>query len=91
MQKRLLTIADSKHLYSSEKYGTNPKSFLTAKLGMYDLKETLSMEWERYRSFVSQLFEFNLEKNFINGVEFDGIKRSYPVKIFNYNKYSDIK
>ncbi|OPZ32586.1 MAG: Modification methylase MboII [Tenericutes bacterium ADurb.BinA124] len=91
MQKRLLNIADSNNLINGEKYGKEPKPFMSCKLGMYDLKETLSMEWEKYKNFVSQLFEIKMEKNIINGVEFDGYKSRYPVKIFNYNKYKDTK
>jgi DNA modification methylase len=89
MQKRLLNIANTNDLVKGGKYGQDPKPFISCKLGMYDLKETLSMEWEKYKNFVSQLFEIKLEKNTINGVEFDGYKSRYPVKIFDYNKYKD--
>lgn len=89
MQKRLLNIANTNDLVKGGKYGQDPKPFISCKLGMYDLKETLSMEWEKYKNFVSQLFEIKLEKNTINGVEFDGYKNRYPVKIFDYNKYKD--
>ncbi len=89
MQKRLLNIANTNDLVKGGKYGQDPKPFISCKIGMYDLKETLSMEWEKYKNFVSQLFEIKLEKNTINGVEFDGYKSRYPVKIFDYNKYKD--
>ena len=89
MQKRLLNIANTNDLVKGGKYGQDPKPFISCKLGMYDLKETLSMEWEKYKNFVSQLFEIKLEKNTTNGVEFDGYKSRYPVKIFDYNKYKD--
>lgn len=89
MKKRLLNIANTNDLVKGGKYGQDPKPFISCKLGMYDLKETLSMEWEKYKNFVSQLFEIKLEKNTINGVEFDGYKSRYPVKIFDYNKYKD--
>ena len=89
MRKRLLNIANTNDLVKGGKYGQDPKPFISCKLGMYDLKETLSMEWEKYKNFVSQLFEIKLEKNTINGVEFDGYKSRYPVKIFDYNKYKD--
>ncbi|MEL7596561.1 MAG: hypothetical protein AAGU01_00005, partial [Clostridiaceae bacterium] len=39
--------------------------------------------------FVSQLFEFDLTPSSINGVKFDGDKRGFPVKIFNYIEYED--
>lgn len=91
MQRRLLNIAESKDLEKNGSYSKNPKPFMTCKLGMYDLKETLSMGWANYREFVSQLFEFNLIENAVNGVPFDGLKRGYPVKIFNFNKYEKTK
>ena len=89
MQKRLLKIDESKDLKKNEDYSEKPRAFMTSKLGMYDLKETLSMEWTKYQEFVSQLFEFNLEETIINGVPFEGNKRSFPVKIFNYEKFKD--
>ena len=89
MQKRLLEIEKSKCLHSDKEYNEKPKSFMTCKLGMYDLKQTLEMDMERYVEFVSQLFEFERIENFINGVLFEGNKRGFPVKIFNYEKYSE--
>ena len=89
MQKRLLKIEDSKDLEANEKYKKKARSFMTCKLGVYDLKQTLNMDWEKYKKFVSHLFEFEIEPNSINGVQFDGEKRGFPVKIFNYMKYSE--
>lgn len=89
MQKRLLEIEKSKCLHSDKEYNEKPKSFMTCKLGMYDLKQTLEMDMERYVEFVSQLFEFERIENSINGVLFEGNKRGFPVKIFNYEKYSE--
>lgn len=87
MQKRLLKINETKSLEKDENYSKKPKSFITCRLGMYDLEETLNMEWIKYQEFVSQLFEFNLEEKIINGVKFEGDKRSFPVKVFNYQKF----
>lgn len=89
MQKRLLEIEKSKCLYSDKEYNKKPKSFMTCKLGMYDLKQTLEMDMVRYEEFVSQLFEFDRTEDSINGVLFEGNKRGFPVKIFNYEKYSE--
>lgn len=89
MQKRLLEIKSSKQLNSNKKYNKNPKSFMTCKLGVYDLKQTLEMNKEKYGVFVSQLFEFERKENYINGVLFEGNKRGFPVKIFDYEKYSE--
>ena len=91
MQKRLLQISQTNSLINPGKdYNKNPKSFVTAKLGMYDLQKTLEMDMEKYKEFVSQLFEFDREENYINGMQFDGRKKRYPVKVFDYKKYQDV-
>lgn len=88
MQKRLLQIEDSKSLENNkEKYNKKARSFMTCKLGLYDLKQTLELERERYNYFVSQLFEFELQDYTMNGIQFDGEKRGYPVKIFDFMKF----
>ena len=51
---------------------------------MYDLGTTLNLEWDKYKHFVSQLFEFNQNEYRSSGIIFDGEKRGFPVKIFNY-------
>lgn len=88
MQKRILLINEGKDLTDKtdkpKKYGKQAKAFITCKLGMYDLKQTLNLEWDKYKEFVSQLFEFERIVQNIAGVEFDGEKRGFPVKIFNY-------
>jgi site-specific DNA-methyltransferase (adenine-specific)/adenine-specific DNA-methyltransferase len=93
MQKRILLINEGKDLTDKtekpRKYGKQAKAFITCKLGMYDLKQTLNLEWEKYKEFVSQLFEFEKTTQIISGVEFEGEKRGFPVKIFNYIKHKD--
>lgn len=93
MQKRILLIDEGKDLIDksakSKKYGKSARSFITCKLGMYDLKQTLSLEWDKYVHFVSQLFEFENKKVKLSGIEFDGEKRGFPVKIFDYFKYKE--
>lgn len=89
MQKRLLQIGDSKAIESEEKYKNRPKSFITASLGVYDLEKTLKLDWQKYKDFVAQLFEIEKDSLIINGVDFDGTKRNFPVKIFNYEKHSN--
>lgn len=85
MQKRILQIQDSKNLEDeSKKYNKKAKSFITCRLGMYDLGTTLNLEWDKYKHFVSQLFEFNQKEYRSSGIIFDGEKRGFPVKIFNY-------
>ena len=90
MQKRILQIQNSKDLENpKKKYGKTTKSFITAQLGIYDLKKALELEWQKYQKFVSSLFEIELKKHKIAGFEFDGKKRDYSVKIFDYRKFKD--
>ena len=90
MQKRILQIQDSKDLKNpKKKYSKKAKSFVTAQLGIYDLKKALDLEWQKYQEFVSGLFEVEIKKNKIAGFEFDGKKGDFPVKIFDYRKFKD--
>jgi site-specific DNA-methyltransferase (adenine-specific)/adenine-specific DNA-methyltransferase len=92
-QKRLLLINEGKDLLDKsskpKKYNKPAKSFITCKLGMYDLGTTLNLEWDKYKHFVSQLFEFDVKELKSSGVIFDGEKRGFPVKVFNYIKHKD--
>lgn len=90
MQKRILQIQDSKRMEDkTKKYNKKAKSFITCKLGMYDLGTTLNLEWDKYKHFVSQLFEFNQKEFKSSGITFDGEKRGFPVKIFNYIEHKE--
>ena len=89
MQKRLLQIQDSKCLESKTKYNKPARSFITCKLGMYDLGTTLNLEWDKYKHFVSQLFEYDAKEVKTSGIQFDGEKRGFPVKVFNYIEHKD--
>ncbi|MFB1403766.1 DNA methyltransferase, partial [Streptococcus pyogenes] len=71
MQKRLLQIQDSKCLESKTKYNKPARSFITCKLGMYDLGTTLNLEWNKYKHFVSQLFEYDAKEIKTSGIKFD--------------------
>ena len=93
MQKRILLINKGRDLLykgdKNKKYNKSARSFITCKLGMYDLKQTLTLEWDKYKHFVSQLFEFETKNNKISGIEFDGEKRGFPVKVFDYIKHKE--
>lgn len=90
MQKQILRIEDSKDLNDSKKkYSKKAKSFVTAQLGIYDLKKALDLEWQKYQEFVAGLFEIEIKKNKIAGFEFDGKKSDFPVKIFDYRTFKD--
>lgn len=93
MQKRLLLINEGKDLLDkntkAKKYNKPARSFITCKLGMYDLGTTLNLEWNKYKHFVSQLFEYDTKEVKTSGIQFDGEKRGFPVKVFNYIKHKD--
>src|SRR5699024_10912268 len=65
------------------------KSFITCKLGMYDLGTTLNLEWDKYKDFVSQLFEYDTKEIQSSGVKFDGEKRGFPVRVFDYIEHKE--
>ena len=89
-QKRLLRIAESKDLISTKKkYKKSAKPFVTAQLGVYDLKKAFELEWKEYKQFISGLFEIEIIDFDLAGFEFNGKKSEYPVKIFDYRKYKD--
>lgn len=93
MQKRLLLINESNDLIDinlkKKKYNKPAKAFITCKLGMYDLGTTLNLERDKYKHFVSQLFEFDEKEIKSSGIKFDGEKRGFPVKVFDYIKHKD--
>lgn len=90
MQKRLLQINNSKDLYDSKKkYNKKYNNFMTCTLGLYDLKKTFDLDWDKYCDFVSQLFEFKLKNHKINGICFEGKKNNYYVKIWNYKEHQN--
>lgn len=90
MQKRLLQIAESRDLENpNKKYGKKASPFITCTLGIYDLKKALNLEWDNYLQFVSNLFEVELNKQKVSGLEFDGKKDGYFVKIWDYNSYKN--
>src|SRR5699024_1209986 len=83
-------INDTKDLFNDKKkYAKEIKPSMTAKLGMYDLEKTLNMERKKYMEFVFSLFEVEAKDYDINGLKFDGVKRSFPVKVFDFIKFKD--
>ena len=91
MQKRILTIEDSKSLQKkNKKYGKKAKNFITCMLGMYDLDSLMKLEWSRYIDFVADLFELKIEKTKLGGIEFNAQKDQEPVLIWDYNKYKEV-
>jgi site-specific DNA-methyltransferase (adenine-specific)/adenine-specific DNA-methyltransferase len=89
MQKRILTIQDSKRLGDTKKkYGKKSRSFITAQLGLYDLGKVFDLQEAKYKEFVMGLFEVEALKNQkIGGFAVDGKKGEYFVKIFQHWKF----
>jgi site-specific DNA-methyltransferase (adenine-specific)/adenine-specific DNA-methyltransferase len=89
MQKRILTIQDSKDLNNpKKKHGKKSKSFIAAQLGLYDLGKVFDLQELKYKEFVMGLFEVEPLKNQkISGFEVDGKKGEYYVKIFQHWKF----
>ena len=86
----MLEIHKSKSLtLKNKKYNQRSKSFITCSLGAYDLKAALDLEFNKYKEFVSGLFNIDLKSHKIGGYSFDGKKDDFPVVIFNYNLYED--
>jgi len=87
IQKRILTIQESKDIENpKKKYGKNAKSFITAQLGLYHLDKVIGLQENKYKNFVMELFEIEEKKHKIAGMEFDGKKGEYPVRIFPHWK-----
>lgn len=90
VQKRILQIKNSRDLNKpTKKYGKDARAFMTLSLGSYDLKAALNMEFNKYKEFVSGLFNIDLMETKIGGYSFDGKKDDNPVIIFNYNLHKD--
>ncbi|MCI9332349.1 MAG: site-specific DNA-methyltransferase [Oscillibacter sp.] len=90
VQKRILQIQSSKDLSRPQRtYGRPSRAFMTLSLGSYDLKAALEMGYDKYKKFVSGLFDIDLKDHRIGGYSFDGKKDGCPVVIFNYDKYKD--
>lgn len=85
-QKRLLEIGDSKDLVNPKnKYGKIAKSFGVVTSGLYDLGKIFALKKEEYIIFVKRLFEVDEAKiKSIGGVNLDGKRREFYVKIFPY-------
>ncbi len=61
IQKRILTIQDSKSLENpTKKYGKQAKSFVTANVGYYDLNKLFELGKDKYTKFVLGLFEIEV-------------------------------
>ena len=86
IQKRLLEIDKSKNLENpKKKYSKPAKSFAVVASGLYDLGKIFALKKDGYINFVKRLFEIEgVKTKSISGVEIDGKKREFYVKIFPF-------
>jgi len=91
IQKRILTIANSKSLENKdEKYGKEPKPFTLCNAGLYDYQKMKDLPWEEYRAFALNLFEVRDEKHKLSGIELDGFRGTDHTLVFNHEKYKNV-
>ena len=91
MQKRILTIANSKRLENKDKkYNKKPKAFTLYNAGLYDYQKMKELPWDEYRSFALNLFEVRDEKHRLSGIELDGFRGADHVIVFNHEKHKDV-
>lgn len=85
-QKRLLEIDKSKEINNpKKKYDKPAKSFAVVTSGLYDLGKVFDLKKDAYIRFVKDLFEIEETKTKkVGGVDIDGKKRDFYVKIFPY-------
>lgn len=86
MQKRILTIQNSKDLEKpKKKYGKKARSFVTVNTGLYDLQKVFKLKNDDYINFVMNLFEVEPVNKKIGGIKIDGQKKDgYYVLIYPY-------
>lgn len=91
MQKRILTIEESRNLENpKKKYGKKTRSFITVNTGLYDLKRVFELKKEDYLTFVMNLFEVEQISKKISGIQIDGQKKDgYYVLVYPYWQFSD--
>ena len=86
MQKRILTIENSKDLENpKKKYGKKARSFITVNTGLYDLKKVFELKKDDYINFVMNLFEVEPVDKKISGIRIDGQKKDgYYCLVYPY-------
>jgi site-specific DNA-methyltransferase (adenine-specific)/adenine-specific DNA-methyltransferase len=91
IQKRLLNIQSSKSLINTKKqYDYQAKSFITLNTGHYDLAKVFNLQQKEYCDFVMNLFEVELKKKTISGIQIDGEKKDgFNVIIWQYWNFKD--
>lgn len=75
-------------VHDNTPYKMPAKSFATC-TQIYDLNTTLNMKFDKYKKFVSGLFDIDVKQFKLGGYTFDGKKDGDPVVIFDYNQFPD--
>ncbi len=93
MQKRLLTVQNSRNLESpKKKYGKPARTFVSVNTGLYDLEKLNNLNREKYVEFVLRLFEVEPKPMKINGVELNGERKDgYNVLVWEFWKKEGAK
>lgn len=91
MQKRVLTIENSKDLENpKKKYDKKARSFVTVNTGLYDLRKVFELKKDDYISFVMNLFEVESIDKRIAGIKIDGQKKDgYYCLVYPYWQFTD--
>jgi len=91
MQKRFLTIEDSKDLLEeNKKYKKQARTFVTVNTGIYDLKKMQELNQDKYIEFVLQLFEVTPMLKTIKGITLHGERKDgYSVLVWDYWNHKD--
>jgi site-specific DNA-methyltransferase (adenine-specific)/adenine-specific DNA-methyltransferase len=90
MQKRLLTIQESKSLDDpKKKYGRNCAPFALYNAGLYDYQALKALPWEQYRQFALTLFQCRDDQHTIGGLQLDGYLGADSVMVFNYQEHQN--
>jgi site-specific DNA-methyltransferase (adenine-specific)/adenine-specific DNA-methyltransferase len=91
MQKRILTIENSKDLENpKKKYGKNARSFISVNTGLYDLKKVFELKKDDYINFVMNLFEVEPVNKKISGIRIDGQKKDgYYCLVYPYWQFTN--
>ncbi|MCI5055235.1 MAG: site-specific DNA-methyltransferase [Flavobacteriales bacterium] len=91
IQKRLLTINESKSLIDKKKsYSERLRCFTTFNTGLYDIERLFKLQRQDYQDFVLNLFEVSPKLKKIAGIEFQGERKDgYDVMIWKYWEHKD--
>lgn len=92
IQKRILTIQNSKSLFSPTKpYADLAKSFVTINVGQYDLSKLFELGKEKYVKFVLNLFEIQqyAKPKTIKGYQISGERNGSYCFVWEFWKYRE--